>query len=193
MALGAAPIPGAIEQLQRRFDEFRSTQPHRTRLPETLWAGYSGAGAGIWSASGCSAFTAGLYGVEEAFRRSSGSTKEDIRARIRRTDRCASDDGGGARDRVRVLVRRQDAHSVEEFLCAGLGRSASRLAGIGAMIHVTAQMRVLAAIEPVDAGRSWMLSLWLPSEVCVTSIARWPVAPGAALIQTAPAPPLSSS
>ena len=31
------PIPGAIEQLQRRFDEFRSTQPHRTRLPETLW------------------------------------------------------------------------------------------------------------------------------------------------------------
>jgi len=24
-------------QLQRRFDEFRSTQPHRTRLPETLW------------------------------------------------------------------------------------------------------------------------------------------------------------
>jgi hypothetical protein len=31
------PIPGAIEQLQRRFDEFRSTQPHRTRLPATLW------------------------------------------------------------------------------------------------------------------------------------------------------------
>jgi hypothetical protein len=31
------PIPDAIEQLQRRFDEFRSTQPHRTRLPETLW------------------------------------------------------------------------------------------------------------------------------------------------------------
>ena len=31
------PIPGSIEQLQRRFDEFRSTQPHRTRLPETLW------------------------------------------------------------------------------------------------------------------------------------------------------------
>jgi hypothetical protein len=31
------PIPGAIEQLQRRFDEFRSTQPYRTRLPETFW------------------------------------------------------------------------------------------------------------------------------------------------------------
>ena len=31
------PIPGAIEQLQQQLDEFRSTQPHRTKLPETLW------------------------------------------------------------------------------------------------------------------------------------------------------------
>jgi len=31
------PIPGPIEQLQRQLDEFRSTQPHRTKLPETLW------------------------------------------------------------------------------------------------------------------------------------------------------------
>ena len=33
----ASPIPDPIAQLQRRFDEFRSTQPHRTKLPETLW------------------------------------------------------------------------------------------------------------------------------------------------------------
>ena len=31
------PIPGPIEQLQRQLDEFRSTQPHRTKLPEMLW------------------------------------------------------------------------------------------------------------------------------------------------------------
>ena len=31
------PIPGPIEQLQRQLDEFRSAQPHRTKLPETLW------------------------------------------------------------------------------------------------------------------------------------------------------------
>ena len=31
------PIPGPIEQLQRQLDEFRSTQPHRTKLPEALW------------------------------------------------------------------------------------------------------------------------------------------------------------
>jgi hypothetical protein len=30
-------IPGAIEQLQRQLDDFRSAQPYRTKLPETLW------------------------------------------------------------------------------------------------------------------------------------------------------------
>ncbi len=34
---GVSPTPEPIAQLQRRFDEFRSTQPHRTKLPETLW------------------------------------------------------------------------------------------------------------------------------------------------------------
>ena len=33
----ASPIPSAIEQLQRQLDEFRSAQPHRRKLPETLW------------------------------------------------------------------------------------------------------------------------------------------------------------
>ena len=30
-------MPEAISQLQRQFEEFRSTQPHRTKLTETLW------------------------------------------------------------------------------------------------------------------------------------------------------------
>ena len=33
----ASSIPEPIAQLQRRFDEFRSTRLHRTKLPETLW------------------------------------------------------------------------------------------------------------------------------------------------------------
>ena len=33
----ASRIPEPIVQLQRRFDEFRSSRPHRTKLPETLW------------------------------------------------------------------------------------------------------------------------------------------------------------
>ena len=32
-----APIPEAIVQLQRQLDQFRSTQPQRTKLPESLW------------------------------------------------------------------------------------------------------------------------------------------------------------
>ena len=31
------PIPEAITQLQRQLDQFRSTQPRRTKLPEPLW------------------------------------------------------------------------------------------------------------------------------------------------------------
>jgi len=32
-----APISEAIAQLQRQFDQFRSTQPRRTKLPAPLW------------------------------------------------------------------------------------------------------------------------------------------------------------
>jgi hypothetical protein len=31
------PIPESIVQLQRQLDQFRSTQPRRTKLPEGLW------------------------------------------------------------------------------------------------------------------------------------------------------------
>ena len=33
----AAPIPEAIVQLQRQLDQFRSTRPVRTKLPDSLW------------------------------------------------------------------------------------------------------------------------------------------------------------
>jgi hypothetical protein len=32
-----APIPEAIAQLQRELDQFRSAQPARTKLPESVW------------------------------------------------------------------------------------------------------------------------------------------------------------
>src|ERR1700748_633463 len=31
------PIPEPIAQLQRQLEQFRSTQPRRTKLPESLW------------------------------------------------------------------------------------------------------------------------------------------------------------
>jgi hypothetical protein len=33
----AGPIPEAISQLQRQLEQFRSTRPVRTKLPESLW------------------------------------------------------------------------------------------------------------------------------------------------------------
>jgi hypothetical protein len=33
----STPIPEPIAQLQRQLDQFRSTQPQRTKLPESLW------------------------------------------------------------------------------------------------------------------------------------------------------------
>jgi hypothetical protein len=49
---------------------------------------------------------------------------------------------------------------VEALLCTGLGKPASCLAGIGAIIHITAQMRVLVAIEPVDGRQTeWIVLL----------------------------------
>ena len=32
-----APVPEAITQLQRQLEQFRSAQPARTKLPESLW------------------------------------------------------------------------------------------------------------------------------------------------------------
>lgn len=32
-----AAIPDDLEQLRRRFEEFRATQPKRSRFPEALW------------------------------------------------------------------------------------------------------------------------------------------------------------
>jgi len=33
----AAPIPEGITQLQRQLEQFRSSRPARTKLPESLW------------------------------------------------------------------------------------------------------------------------------------------------------------
>ena len=38
MASDAVDLPGELEQLRRRFEEFRNTEPLRSRLPESLWA-----------------------------------------------------------------------------------------------------------------------------------------------------------
>src|ERR1019366_9029690 len=109
------------------------------------------------SASGCSAFAAGLYGTEEAARGSSGSAKEGNHAGICRTDCGASGGGGRVRDRVRVQDWKQAAYSMEGLRRTRLGKSASCMAGSGTMIHITAQMRVLVD-RVLDGAREAPLS-----------------------------------
>ena len=38
MPSAATDVQGDLEELRRRFEEFRNTQPTRARLPESLWA-----------------------------------------------------------------------------------------------------------------------------------------------------------
>jgi len=74
----ALPVPDPILQLQRQLDQFRSIQPHRTRLPETL-------GRLRWSWRGNTVFIrlpdlwAGLYGTEEAACGSFGAERRRLR------------------------------------------------------------------------------------------------------------------
>ena len=75
---------------------------------------------------------------------------EDSQAGLWGADHSAPGATGGVRDRVRVLQGRQVARPTEVLRAARLGKPVARLAGNGRMIQITAQMRVLVAIEPVD-------------------------------------------
>src|ERR1017187_9908203 len=114
--------------------------------------------------------TAGLYGAKETARRSFPSPTEGNQAGIRRADRAAWSDAARVRHRVRVFERRQGAHPVESCRTARLDEPAARLAGCREMIQLTAQMRVLVAIEAVD-GRKGIDSL---ARLCQDKLAEDP-------------------
>ncbi len=59
-------IPEDLEELRRRFEEFRSMQSVRSRLPESLWAAAAGLARRQWSESNGAGLAAGLHGSEEA-------------------------------------------------------------------------------------------------------------------------------
>jgi len=71
----AQPVPEPIAQLQRQLDQFRSSQPQRTKLPESLCRR-------LWNWPGNTACiqsrtrSAGLHGTEEAARRSASRSPE---------------------------------------------------------------------------------------------------------------------
>ena len=55
--------PEPILQLQRQLEDFRSSQPGRVKLPDSLWQ--AAVGSAIRPLAGRASFTAGLYAFEE--------------------------------------------------------------------------------------------------------------------------------
>ena len=113
-----SPIPEPIVQLQRQLDQFRSTRPQRTKLPEALW-----------EAAVELARQHGLYSVAHPLRLDYVQLKKrlggvtNLRKKATKpafVELVAAHPGvdGGVRDRVRVLDWKQDAHSVEGLVDA---------------------------------------------------------------------------
>ena len=72
----AAPVPGGIAQLQRQLEQFRSSRPARTKLPESLWqAAVELARQHGIICRGASA-TVGLYPAEAAAERNAEPAKK---------------------------------------------------------------------------------------------------------------------
>jgi hypothetical protein len=150
-------LPEPIVQLQRQLEQFRSTQPRRTRLPEPLWQ------AAVELARQHEIYPVAhplrldymqlkkrLGGVPSRRRK---PTKSSFVELIRPRSATMAE-----HHRVRVREWKHDACPVEGGHTAGLGRHAARLAGSRRMIQITAQMRVLVAIEPFD-GRKYAPSI----------------------------------
>ena len=163
-------IPEPIAQLQRQLDQFRSTQPRRTRLPESMW-----------QAAVELAREHGVYSVAHPLRldytglkkRLGGVSHRRRKARKPAFVELIAPPSAMLREcliEFESLQRRQDAHSVESCRTARLDEPAAGLAGSREMIQITAQMRVLVAIEPVD-GRKGIDSL---ARLCQEKLAEDP-------------------
>src|SRR3954453_10664094 len=134
-------------------------------------AGRSRIGPAIRCLSRCPSVAAGLYEAEGTTRwTSSPPAEKNNQAGVRRPHRAESCNARRVCDRVRVFWREQDANPVEVHCATRLDESAARLARRGTMIQITAQMRVLVAIEPVD-GRKGIDSL---ARLCQEKLAEDP-------------------
>ena len=114
----ASAIPEPIVRLQGRFDEFRSSRPHRTKLSETLW-----------QAAVDLAREHGLHPVAHPLRLDYRGLKRRLEGLPSAQKKapapafveliaahCPSCGGSRVPDRVRVQGWKQDADSVERLL-----------------------------------------------------------------------------
>ena len=144
MTQAAASNREDVEQLGRRFEEFRRTHPVRSRLPEELWAAATklartgrdrsdGAGAGCGSAEPAE--------VDESIRASRGSKAAQAstpasaqkRARCSRLRGTAGGEhrcGGELSGRSGIAARCETAAGVEGHSNQRAGRVDSRVCGV---------------------------------------------------------------
>ena len=132
------PIPEAIVQLQRQLDQFRSTQPRRTKLPESLW-----------QAAVELARQHGVYPVAHPLRLDYMGLKKrlgGVPTRRRKASKPTFVEliAPHAAPLAECVIEfecpewPQNAHPVEGASAARLGKSAARLAGNGRMIQIAA-------------------------------------------------------
>jgi hypothetical protein len=160
-----AAIPDGIAQLQRQLDQFRSTQPRRTKLPEPLW-----------QAAVELAREYGIYSVAHPLRL-------DYMGLKKRLGGIPTVGGEATKPAVVELTAPQTAAQHEcaiDFECPSgnkmriqwkastppdWGQSAACLAGNGRMIQIAAQTRIVVAVEAID-GRKYAPSIRLRCNAC---------------------------
>jgi transposase len=157
------PLPEPIKQLQEQLNQFRRTHARRTKLPEPLWEAAVALARhhGIYAVA--HPFAAGLRGSQEKTRWHLSYCTEcgqgvQLEDGVRGVTRAKRDVDRGRHAGVRVSARQQNAHSTESDRKSRLDEAVAGLARNRRMIQISAQMRVLVAVEPVD-GRKGIDSL----------------------------------
>ena len=153
----SAKIPEAILHLQQQLDQWRGAQKGRTKLPESFW-----------QAAVDLAKQYGVFRTAQPLRldytrlkqrlSGAGQRRESSAAGICGTGETTPRRDGRVRHRVRIGAGRQDARSMEIRHSTRLDKPVAGLAGWRPVIQITAQIRVLVAIEPVD-GRKYAPSI----------------------------------
>ena len=128
-----------------------------SEVARVVLAGCCRLGEAIRSIPNGAAAATGLHKAEAAVDRSGPAAKVSTAGICGVGDAAARGDGR-VRHRVRICAGRQDARSMEVQRSTGLDEPVAGLAGWRPVIQITAQMRVLVAIEPVD-GRKGIDSL----------------------------------
>ena len=147
-------IPAGLKQAQERFAEWRSSHAGRRPIPEPLWAlagELAGAARSVSHGSGTSsrlhqaeATHAGCGASRETTHSAGGGVRGIIDARL------------AARVRMHHRSRRAarpHAHRMERPHRPGPGWSESRAVGARRLIQITPQIRILVAVEPIDARK----------------------------------------